>query len=397
MSARARAWLAAWLLWGVGAGASLAAPPVLLGLDLEVADLTSTSDDAIRLGVTAAVEEINAAGGVLGGRMLELKVTDNRSMPARGVDNLKKLAEMPGMVAVMTGKFSPVALEQVKSLPSLQMILLDPWAAADGIIANGQQPNWAFRLSLSDSIAVNAALRAAKKRGFRKIGMVLPNIAWGRSNQQALEKALNGRTDFQLAATEWYNWGAVGEQSFLEPYRKLRQSGADFIYLVANEREGEQFVRMMAALPDADRLPVLSHWGVTGGDFFNMAGDVLPKVDFSVIQTFSFAESRNARARRLAERAMAHFSVDVPARIPSAVGVAQAYDLVNLLAMAIRKADSADPQEVRAALEKLPAYDGVVKHFRQPFTESRHEALTDSDPYFARYMQGGMLVRDKRY
>ena len=380
-------------LWAIPAAAS---GPVYIGLDLEIADQTSTSDDAIRLGASVAIDEINRGGGVLGGRKLELMVTDNRSMPARGVENLKKHAEVKGMVAVMTGKFSPVALEQVKHLQALQMILLDPWAAADGIINNGQSPNWAFRLSMSDTMAVKAMLQAAKTRKFKKIGVLLPNIAWGRSNHQALETALQGRKDLQLVATEWYNWGGVADPNLASQYRTLRKAGADVVYLVANEREGEQFVRLLAGLPEAERLPVLSHWGVTGGDFHRMAGDALGKVDFSVIQTYSFAEARNARATRLAALATGHFSVNSPANVPSAVGVAHAYDLVHLLAMAIRQANTADPDAVRSALERLPAYDGVLKRYAQAFTPGRHEALSESDLYFARYRHDGALLRDIR-
>ena len=61
--------------------------PVLVGIDAEFSDATSTSDDAIRLGIRLAIEEINAAGGVLGGRPLKLVERDNRSVPARGVAN----------------------------------------------------------------------------------------------------------------------------------------------------------------------------------------------------------------------------------------------------------------------------------------------------------------------
>jgi branched-chain amino acid transport system substrate-binding protein len=43
-------------------------PPVLIGIDAEFGVPGSTSAQAIRLGATIAIEEINAAGGVLGGR-----------------------------------------------------------------------------------------------------------------------------------------------------------------------------------------------------------------------------------------------------------------------------------------------------------------------------------------
>lgn len=370
-----------------------AASPVYLGLDLEIADLTSTSDDAIRLGASIALEEINLAGGVLPGRPLSLMVLDNRSMPARGADNLRKFAAQPGMVAMMTGKFSPVALEQAKLLPSLEMIMLDPWAAADGIIDNGQKPNWAFRLSLSDTLAVKAMLLQVKKRGFKRVGMLLPNIAWGRSNHDAVEKALNGRQDIQLVGAEWYNWGTIGGENLLARYNALRSAGAEAIFLVANEREGEQMVKIIAGLPEAERLPILSHWGVTGGDFHRMAGEALKKVDFTVVQTYSFGEVRNVRAKRLAQHAMDHFKVKTPEQIPSAVGVAHAYDLVHLLAMAIRQAGTDDRRAVRIALENLAPFDGVVKRYAPPFTAERHEALGERDLYFARFREDGALVR----
>ncbi len=43
-------------------------PPVLVGLDGEFGLENSTSAQAIELGLRTAIAEINAAGGVLGGR-----------------------------------------------------------------------------------------------------------------------------------------------------------------------------------------------------------------------------------------------------------------------------------------------------------------------------------------
>lgn len=363
---------------------------VKIGLNLEVGDVSSTSDDAVRLGVDQAIGEINRQGGVLGGRMLEAVVRDNRSIPARGVRNLQEFAAMPEVVAVMSGKFSPVALEQVRELPALKMILLDPWAAADEIIDNGQSPNWAFRLSLSDSMAVGAVLRHARERGMRRLGVLLPNITWGRSNDKAL-KAQAPASGVSLSGVEWYNWG--GDSSLMQRYMALRRSGAQAIFLVANEREGAQFVRELAALPAAQRLPVISHWGVTGGDFPKMCGEALNAVDFVVVQTYSFGQARNERAAGLSDIAQKTFGATHAEAIPSPVGVAHAYDLTHLLAMAINKAGSTDREAVRKALEHLPPYDGVVRRFAPAFTPQRHEALGEGELFFSRYQPNGRLTR----
>lgn len=382
------------LLLGCGVVLAHAAPaPVRLGLDLEISDVSSTSDEAVRLGAEQAVKEINARGGVLGGRPLELVVRDNRSVPVRGVENLKAFAAMPDVVAVMGGKFSPVALEQVKVLPEQKIIFLDPWAAADGIIHNGQSPNWAFRLSLSDTMAVSAVLGRAAREGHQRLGVLLPNIAWGRSNHEAL-KAQAEKAGMTLAAVEWYNWG--GDPTLMQRYIALRQAGAQAIFLVANETEGAQFVRELAALPKAQHLPIISHWGITGGDFVRMAGSALDAVDLVVVQTYAFSHARNDRARRLAHQAQAYFAVDHPDRITSPVGVAQAYDLTWLLARAIDRAGTTERAAVRAALERLGPYDGVVKHLAAPFAPNRHEALSAGDLFFSRYRADGRLTRDGR-
>lgn len=376
------------LVWLTLGESQAGAPTVRIGLDLEIGDVSSTSDEAIRLGVEQAVDEINRSGGVLNGRPLEIVIRDNRSVPARGVANLREFAEMPDLVAVMTGKFSPVALEQVRVLPETRVVLLDPWAAADGIVNNGQTPNWAFRLSLSDTMAVEAILRQAKRDGFRRLGVLLPNIAWGRSNHDAL-KALAPKYGITLSGVEWYNWG--GDASLMQHYVALRQAGAQAVFLVANEREGAFFVRELAKLPVVQHLPVISHWGITGGDFPKMCGDALNKVDLRVVQTYAFSQARNERAKRLAEAARHRFSVEHPDNIPSPVGVAHAYDLIHLLGRAINQAASTDRMAIRAALENLPAHDGVVKRYIQPFTAQRHEALSESDLFFARYGADGRL------
>ncbi|HRX70556.1 MAG TPA: hypothetical protein P5329_05195, partial [Candidatus Competibacteraceae bacterium] len=85
--------------------------PIYLGFDGEFGVEQSTSAQAIERGILIAIDEINRAGGVLGGRPLRLISKDNRAVTARGVKNLKEFAKMPDLVAMFVGRFSPVVLE----------------------------------------------------------------------------------------------------------------------------------------------------------------------------------------------------------------------------------------------------------------------------------------------
>lgn len=360
-----------------------------MALDAEFGQKTATSPHAIQQGMEIAMEEINAAGGVLGGRKLELVKSDNRGIAAIGVDNLRDLAKRADVVAVFGGKFSPIYLECLPVAHELGIPLMNPWGSADGITDHKFKPSFSFRLSLKDEWAAPAFVRFARERHkATRIGVLLPNTAWGRSNEAALNKAA-ASAGVTIVGTRWYNWG---DKSLALPYGELRGAGAQVIVMVANEVEGSILVKEIAALPEAQRLPVISHWGVTGGEFANMAGDALRAVDFSVIQTFTFVGNDSAAARRVLAALKRRYGVDGAEQVKAPVGVAHAYDLTHLLARAINKAGSTDRRKIRDALETLGPYDGLVRRYAQPFTPSRHDALSSDNILFARYTTNDRLV-----
>lgn len=371
------------------ATSALGASPVYLGLDAEFGVKTSTSAQAIQQGIEVAIDEINRAGGVLGGRKLELVTRDNRAVTAIGVDNLRDLAAMPDLVAVFGGKYSPVYVECLPVAHSLRLILLDPWGSADGITDHKYQPSYTFRLSLKDAWAAPAFLNFARQyHHATKVGVMLPNTAWGRSNQVALERAA-AAAGVTIVGDRWYNWG---DPTQLPQYRQLQAAGAQAIILIANEVEGALFVKEVAALPAAERLPVIAHWGVTGGQFAQLAGDALHQVEFSVIQTFSFIGKKSPAATRVLAALKQRYGTEGATDVRSPVGVGHAYDLTHLVANAINKAGSTDRSAVRAALEQLGPYDGLVQRYERPFTPERHDALSPGDIFFARYTPEDVLV-----
>ncbi len=374
-------WLACLGAWAAG--------PVYIGLDAEFGVKTSTSAQAVQQGLQIAIQEINQAGGVLGGRKLELVTRDNRSVTAIGVDNLRELAAKPDLVAVFGGKYSPVYMEALPVAHELGVLLMDPWGSADGITDHQMRPSWSFRLSLKDAWAAPAFLRFAREQHrASRVGVILPNTAWGRSNSAALEKAA-GPAGVSLVGQRWYNWG---DASLMQQYGELRATGAQAIVIVANEIEGALMVREVAALPAAQRLPLISHWGITGGDFARLAGAALDQVDFAVIQTYSFVGQQGPVAQRVLAALKRDHGVASADQVRSPVGVAHAYDLMHLLARAIDKAGSTDRAKVRDALEKLGPYDGLVRRYSAPFAADRHDALSPAQIFFARYTPDDRLI-----
>ncbi|HEY9080498.1 ABC transporter substrate-binding protein [Magnetovibrio sp.] len=363
--------------------------PVYVGFDGAYGVKNSTSAQAIELGLKAAIHEINAAGGVLNGRPIELLVKDNRSVPARGIANLEDFAATQDLIAMFGGRFSPVLLQQLERTHELKLPLLDVWAAADGITNHTYTPNYSFRLSLKDSWAMPAMRVQAHAKGGDKIGLLLPNTGWGRSNQKALGKELEVHPETTLVGTVWYNWG---EQDMLQHYQALIDSGAQAILLVANDLEGSVLVRQLGAQPNVARVPIISHWGVTGGNMVETSGPALLDLDFTIVQTFSFATAM-PNARKVFEKTVADMAgVKDVEKLESPVGVGHAYDMMHILAKAVDAAGTTDRAAIRHALENLGAHDGLVRNYERPFSDTNHDALSPDLVFFAKYLEDGTLV-----
>ncbi len=367
--------------------------PVLVGLDGEFGLENSISAQAIELGLRTAIAEINAAGGVLGGRPIELVIKDNRAVPERGIQNITEFAATPNLVAVFGGRFSPVAIAQLPVIKEAKLPYLGVWAAADPIIDNGMQPNYVFRLSLRDGLSMPKLLKTAQQRGFDKVGLLLHNNAWGRSNLAAAEKYMLGVKNQKIVDIAWFNFK---DTTLITQYKKLMDAGAKVVLLVANDAEGVILVREVAALPSSQRVPIISHWGITGGEFFKNTAGALQEIDLSVIQTFSFFSADKQMLARFMKTATQTGGIKRIEDIQAPVGVAHAYDLMHILAKAINLARSTERSAIRDALEKVSEHRGLIKLYKPPFTPTRHEALGPAELLMARYNREGVLVPAKK-
>ena len=363
--------------------------PIVIGLDAAMSGVDAQGGEAIRRGATIAIAEINAAGGVLD-RPFKLMIRDHRANPARGIDNMDEFGATKDLVAVIGGVHTPVAMAELESIHRHQLFYLGPWAAGTPIVANGHSPNFVFRVSVRDEHAGGFLIEAAQNQGFKSPGLLLWRTAWGRSNEKAMTAAL-GNSDINLAGIEWFN---SGERDMSQQIAALAAKGADVIILVANSADGRVAIRDIARMPASNRLPVISHWGITGGDFYERASADIKQVELTFLQTFSFFDSPFPdRTSHVYEAYCDLFGPCTSvADVRSPVGVAHAYDLVHMLGRAIENANSTDRVKIRAALENLPSHQGLMRDYNPPFTANRHDALDARDFRLSRFSTMGSIV-----
>lgn len=358
--------------------------PVKIGLIAPLSGGLAASGEAIQRGMLLAMEEVNREGGVLG-RPLALVARDVQNDQAAGVAALRELAGKDSIVAVFGGIFSPVMLAQIDAIHELRIPLINPWGSVTGITKNGRNPNYAFRVSVSDEYADEFLARyAIEITRARRPGIIADTTAWGDSNVAGLNDWLS-RLGVAPAGVERFD---QGDTNMSRQVDRLRRAGADSLLMVANAPEGAAIVRGMVTL--GWKVPVISHWGISGGRFVELAGVDHAEGVFT-LQTYSFFGSQSSRGEALTKAYHARFGTRKAEEILAPVGVAHGYDGVHLLARAIRKARTTDGPKVREALERLEPYDGLLKRYAPPFTPERHDALVAAD-YIMAVWQGGRLV-----
>ncbi|HEU5193985.1 MAG TPA: ABC transporter substrate-binding protein [Methylomirabilota bacterium] len=359
--------------------------PVKVGLAAAVSGGSAASGEAIKRGLSIAIDEVNAKGGVLGGRKLELVVRDDEGNPQKGVTIARELVEREKVVAVFGGLHTTVALAQVPVWHELNTPYVGTWAAGTNITRNGKKPNFVFRVSVNDDEVDKYLVRyAAEQLKKGKPGLLLENTAWGQSNEAGLTKWF-GERNVKPVGIEKFNWN---DPDMSPQLLRLKQGGADVVMLVANAPEGAQVVKSKAKV--AWEVPIVSHWGISGGRFAELTGELSDGVVF--VQTYSFFGKQNPRGDAVLKALKDKYGVKGPEDVTAPVGTANAYDALHLVALAIEQAKAADGAKVRDALEELKAeYAGLIKTYKRPFTSEQHDALTERD-YILVVWKGGKIV-----
>jgi branched-chain amino acid transport system substrate-binding protein len=214
--------------------------------------------------------------------------------------------------------------------------------------------------------------------------MILINNPWGESNEVGLKKALEAKK-IPYAAIEKFETNDV---DVVPQLTRLKQAGADVLFMVANVAPSSQVVKSLDRM--SWDVPIVSHWGPAGGRFSELAGPSAAKVHF--IQTYSFSGKLSPKGESvLAALKKKYPEIKSMADVTPAVGIANAYDAMHLLGLAVTKAGATDGAKVRDALYQIDKYDGLIKTYAKPFSPGNHDALGADDYVFTYFKDGEIL------
>jgi branched-chain amino acid transport system substrate-binding protein len=361
-----------------------AADTIKIGLVTALSGQSARAGEAITRGLTIAIDELNAAGGVLG-RKFELVRRDDEATPAKGVIAARELVYKEKVAVLFGGLDTPVSMAIVPIMNEAKVPYMGPWAAGTAITKNGANPNYVFRVSAVDEIVDKAILQYAQKTfDAKKPGLILVNNPWGESNEAGLKAAMaaKGVTPAGIEKFEGNDIDVVPQLT------RLKAAGADSRFLVGNVGPSAQVVKSL------DRMgwkpPIVSHWGPAGGRFTELAGPSAPSVHF--VQTYSFFGNQRPVGQKVLKMLMAKYpDIKSAGDVTPAVGVANAYDAMHLVALAIKNAGSTEGPKVREGFYKIASYDGLIKNYKQPFSATNHDAINENDYVWTQFIDNEIL------
>ena len=111
---------------------------IKIGLVTALSGQSAAPGEAITRGLTIAIDEINAKGGVLGSKF-ELVRRDDESNPAKGVIAARELLFKEKVAVLFGGLDTPVSLAIVPIVNQEKCPFMGPWAAGTPITKNGAE------------------------------------------------------------------------------------------------------------------------------------------------------------------------------------------------------------------------------------------------------------------
>ncbi len=320
---------------------SRAAEPIKIGV---VAPLTGPLADAGRYGVQGAklaVEEVNKAGGALG-RQLELVVEDDQSLNPATILAFTKLADDKDIVAFL----GPTRSTQIQSIaPSVKQ-------SGRPVMIGGTDPSltlagnpWFFRFRPNDTYTARVMSDyGLNKLGKKKWAIVHATDAFGTNAKTLFIDALKKQGIEPVLVEGQPN----NSPDYTAVALSVKQSGADVLAtFITFEPDVAIFARQLRQL--GVNLVWLGSPSITTTTARKLAGATL----YGTFAVADFHPDANPEAKAFAEKYLTSYKTtpDFFASWP--------YDAVHVLALAINKAGSTDPEKMRAALLSVKDYRGV--------------------------------------
>jgi branched-chain amino acid transport system substrate-binding protein len=250
-------------LAAAGAFSSALAADIRLGAAEALSGAAGQYGQSIKNGLQLAVDEINAAGGVKGNKLV-LQMEDEQTKKEQAIDVFKKLIFQDKVLMLFGPTLSNSAQAADPVAQGAKIVVFGTSNTADGITSIG---DYVFRNSVTEADVLPETLRVATKAAhIKKVAVIYgSDDVFTKSGYDAFKKALDD-LKIPVTATETF---AKGDVDFKAQLTKIKASNPDAIVLSALIAEGAPI--MVQARQLGIELPFIGGNGMNSVKIFDLA------------------------------------------------------------------------------------------------------------------------------
>jgi branched-chain amino acid transport system substrate-binding protein len=328
-----------------GAALAQAKEPVTIGAIEILTGPNNKYGIAIKNGFDLALDEVNKAGGVLDGHLLQIAYEDSAGNKEQAINAARQLIGAKKVALILGPTLSNEMFAAGPVANSRKIPIVGTSNTANGITAIGP---YVFRTSLPEADVVPVTLRTAKEKlGVNKVAVMYGNDdAFTKSAYDVMKTALEN-LGIEVLTTETFG----GKDSdFSAQLTKIKALNPDAIVVSALVEAGSGILLGKKALGFPESVRVIGGNGLNSPKIGEIAGDA---ADGTLVGSPWFIGKTDPANQAFVAAYNAKYGSN-PDQF-----AAQAYDTLKLVAKAITAAGEADPEKIKDALQTT-SVEGVM-------------------------------------
>lgn len=295
-------------------------------------------------GTLLAIEELNAAGGVLG-KQIELIFEDNQSKAGESATIVKKLISRDKVVAILGEVASSRSLEAAPVAQNAGIPMVSPSSTNPAVTEVGDH---IFRICFIDpfqgTVMARFALDTLKAKRVAILTSVSSAYSVGLARYFRETFAGNGG---EIAIEQKYS---EGDKDFKAQLTAIRAANVEAIFVPGYYTEAALISKQARELGIG--VPLLGGDGWEAPQLIEIGGDAVEGIYYS---THYSPQNRTPAVAAFVKKFQETYNGETPDAM-AALG----YDSTMVLVDAIRRAGSTEPDAIRDALAATKGYEGVT-------------------------------------
>jgi branched-chain amino acid transport system substrate-binding protein len=293
-------------------------------------------------GTQLAIDEVNAAGGVLG-KKIKLVTEDDQSLSGQPATIVRKLITQDHAVAILGEVASSKSLEAAPICQENHVPMISPASTNPKVTEVG---DYNFRVCFIDPFQGTVMSKFALGKGFKKVAVltdVKQDYSVGLSEYFVKHFTANGGT---IVKDQKYS---TGDKDFKAQLTSMKASRPDAIFVPGYYGEVALIARQARQL--GIKVPLLGGDGWVGDSLLKVAGNAL---DGSFFSSHFSAEEEAPATKSFVQKYRAKYGA-----VPDDMA-ALGYDSAMILVEAIKRAGSTESKKLRDAIAATKDFKGIT-------------------------------------